>query len=99
MTDREFKTLVAGLTPNQLKGVMEGVKILREPPKALVERNKLCDICHQSLFSGTWFFDGATKMGPWAWMCYNCFPDSGVGLGMGKGQCYDSQTLVKQTMV
>jgi len=30
--------------------------------------------------------DGATAMGPWAYMCEPCFDNYGVGLGLGKGQ-------------
>ena len=32
--------------------------------------------------------DGATRMGPWANMCYPCFRKVGVGLGVGRGQRY-----------
>jgi hypothetical protein len=31
-------------------------------------------------------YDGATKMGPWAYMCEVCFKMHGVGLGTGRGQ-------------
>lgn len=32
-------------------------------------------------------FDGATKMGPWAYMCADCWEKHGVGrLGLGYGQ-------------
>jgi hypothetical protein len=31
-------------------------------------------------------YDGATKMGPWAYMCSDCFRNFGVGLGIGRGQ-------------
>lgn len=32
-------------------------------------------------------FDGATKMGPWAYMCAACWEKYGVGrLGLGYGQ-------------
>lgn len=30
--------------------------------------------------------DGKTSMGPWAFMCEECFMDYGVGLGTGAGQ-------------
>lgn len=31
-------------------------------------------------------YDGATIMGPWAYMCGECFHGYGVGLGTGRGQ-------------
>jgi hypothetical protein len=31
-------------------------------------------------------YDGATRMGPWAYMCRGCFKDYGLGLGTGVGQ-------------
>lgn len=31
-------------------------------------------------------YDGKTNMGPWAYMCEDCFQRFGVGLGTGKGQ-------------
>lgn len=31
-------------------------------------------------------YDGATKGGPWANMCEECFAVEGVGLGTGRGQ-------------
>lgn len=46
-----------------------------------------CDICKH-----TWnaitpaAYDGATRMGPWANMCEDCFQCHGVGLGTGRGQ-------------
>ena len=31
-------------------------------------------------------YDGKTFLGPWAYMCEECFTDYGVGLGVGRGQ-------------
>jgi hypothetical protein len=31
-------------------------------------------------------YDGATRQGPWAYMCDGCFMTYGVGLGLGRGQ-------------
>ncbi|MEU4217188.1 DUF4314 domain-containing protein [Actinoplanes sp. NPDC026623] len=31
-------------------------------------------------------YDGATRQGPWAYMCDGCFMAHGVGLGLGRGQ-------------
>ncbi len=31
-------------------------------------------------------YDGATRQGPWAYMCDGCFMTHGVGLGVGRGQ-------------
>ncbi|MFY1674024.1 DUF4314 domain-containing protein [Plantactinospora sp. WMMB334] len=46
-----------------------------------------CDI-HRTL-SGTVVpagYDGATRFGPWAFMCDGCFLAFGLGLGVGRGQ-------------
>jgi hypothetical protein len=40
-----------------------------------------CDFCANK--AG---YDGATKMGPWAYMCEMCFSIEGRGLGTGIGQ-------------
>jgi len=31
-------------------------------------------------------YDGKTRMGPWGYMCEECFEKFGVGLGVGRGQ-------------
>ncbi|WP_328463579.1 DUF4314 domain-containing protein [Actinoplanes sp. NBC_00393] len=31
-------------------------------------------------------YDGATRLGPWAYMCDGCFMTYGLGLGTGRGQ-------------
>lgn len=41
------------------------------------------------------FVDGRTRMGPWALMCLSCHKTHGVGLGTGKGQKYNAETLEK----
>ncbi len=41
-----------------------------------------CDVCEGAYAK----YDGATKYGPWAFMCPDCFVAEGVGLGLGKGQ-------------
>ena len=46
-----------------------------------VERLPACDFCGRAAR-----YDGKTKRGPWAYMCEECFPILGVGLGLGKGQ-------------
>jgi len=48
---------------------------------ATVDRIPNCDFCGQPAQ-----FDGATKQGPWAYMCKSCFDQNGRGLGLGKGQ-------------
>jgi hypothetical protein len=40
-----------------------------------------CDFCGAAAT-----VDGATRMGPWAYMCASHFEQYGVGLGMGVGQ-------------
>jgi len=52
-----------------------------------------CDFCGGPL--GTEFIDGATIMGPWAIMCPMCHRDKGTGLGVGRGQKYNTATLEK----
>lgn len=61
-----------------------------------------CDICmyfndgvKTDLRNVPYFVDGATRQGPWALMCPECHAMHGVGLGTGRGQKYDSKTLVK----
>lgn len=54
-----------------------------------------CDICHTDLTAATYFYDAATKYGPWALVCPECFINHCFGLGTGRGQKYDSKTLEK----
>ena len=44
--------------------------------------NPTCDICNKQPAK----YDGKTIMGPWAYMCEECFKVYGEGLGLGKGQ-------------
>jgi len=46
-----------------------------------VFEEKKCDFC-----GDTAKYDGRTKLGPWAYMCQECFKRHGIGLGLGKGQ-------------
>ena len=43
--------------------------------------NEKCQFCNNEAK-----YDGKTKMGPWAYLCENCFVRYGVGLGLGKDQ-------------
>lgn len=54
-----------------------------------------CDLCRGALIKQPTFIDGRTAMGPWALMCEYCHFLDGVGLGTGRGQKYDSKTLIK----
>lgn len=45
-----------------------------------------CEICGKGLTMR--FVDGATTMGPWAVMCFQCHMAHGVGVGPGRGQQY-----------
>ena len=54
-----------------------------------------CDICGDDLHDESYFVDGRTKFGPWALLCPDCHKISGMGLGPGKGQKYDTNTLEK----
>jgi hypothetical protein len=66
---------------------MSTVKALN-PPEA-------CDTCGGKLKATPHFYDGKTRMGPWAWMCSPCFMRLGSGLGTGKGQKYSSKSNEK----
>lgn len=58
----------------------ESVKVAKLPP---------CDICVQVVRTSVprdAAYDGATKRGPWAYMCELHFAEWGVGLGTGRGQ-------------
>jgi hypothetical protein len=48
---------------------------------ATVSELPTCDFCE-----GTARYDGATNLGPWAFMCQTDWLAHGVGLGLGKGQ-------------
>ena len=52
----------------------------------------LCDLCNEL---HEWFVDGKTLVGLWAIMCPLHFDTYGIGLGLGKGQKYDTATLEK----
>lgn len=49
-----------------------------------------CNLCKE--ICSNYYIDGKTKIGPWAYMCLSCFKKYGVGLGIGKGQKYDTIT-------
>jgi len=60
--------------------------------KVIVDSLPDCDIC-KHLKSRTLpgeaakaKYDGKTNIGPFAYMCQECFEEHGVGLGLGKGQ-------------
>jgi len=55
----------------------------------------ICNLCDISLKDQKYFVDGITKYGTWALMCPQCHMFEGVGLGLGRGQRYDSRTLLK----
>ena len=52
-----------------------------------------CDICFEP-FEDV-FIDGKTYMGPWGLLCRTCHSTHGCGLGTGRGQKYDLETLEK----
>ena len=45
-----------------------------------------CDFCKRIGRSTPAAYDGATRFGPWAFMCLYHFNSFGVGLGLGRGQ-------------
>ena len=55
-----------------------------------------CDICHDDFTNDDYFIDGRLEYGShWAIMCSRCHDEWGTGLGTGKGQKYDWETLEK----
>lgn len=52
-----------------------------------------CDLCGKPLSQQ--FVDGKTIMGPWGIMCAVCHHHRGVGVGTGRGQRYDLESLEK----
>lgn len=52
-----------------------------------------CDLCGRGITEH--FVDGKTVLGPWGIMCMTCHASVGCGLGVGRGQEYDLETLVK----
>jgi len=73
-------------------------KFVEEKKHWLGKRPENCDICGELMSwisNKQWWVDGATTMGPWANMCPRCFEKYGRGLGLGKGQKYDVNTLEK----
>ena len=50
-----------------------------------------CQLCNRPV---DMYVDGKTYMGPWAYMCLQCFKVYGRGLGTGKGQRYFKGTKV-----
>lgn len=46
-----------------------------------------CDICKGPFED--YLFDAATRQGPWATMCSQCYVVYGRGLGTGRGQKFE----------
>jgi len=65
---------------------------MAETPRWLSPVNE-CDLCDKPLKDEDYFVDGQTRFicGPWALMCPACHETHGNGLGLGKGQKYDSE--------
>ena len=56
--------------------------------KVIVSKLPACDLCKRNplIPYQAAYYDGKTRMGPWAFMCEEHFKTCGVGLGTGKGQ-------------
>lgn len=54
-----------------------------------------CDVCDRDLNKLEFFYDARTKQGWWGLLCKDCFKLHGVGLGVGRGQQYNTETRVK----
>lgn len=73
---------------------MKLTEVIQEETKKWMGRKPTnCDICHNGITD--WWVDGKTKFGPWANMCSQCFGKHGIGMGLGKGQKYNANTLEK----
>jgi hypothetical protein len=48
----------------------------------------ICDGCGHPLSQTA--YDCKTQYGPWSWLCQACFAEVGTGLGVGRGQKYQS---------
>lgn len=53
---------------------------------------EVCDLNSAHKITTT-FIDGATRRGPWANMCPDCYRTEGRGLGTGYGQKYEKQEI------
>lgn len=54
-----------------------------------------CNSCLTDLRQHSTFYDAKTIYGHWALLCPRCFREIGLGLGLGRGQEYDSGTREK----
>ena len=61
--------------------------------------NKVCDFCKKILINDEYLIDGATKNGPWAWMCVDCFEENGTKIEYGSGQLYKKTDEKKWLLV
>jgi hypothetical protein len=52
----------------------------------LTLKRRDCQLCNAKELDTV--VDGATKNGPWAWMCPQCHNFLGCGIGIGHGQVY-----------
>lgn len=68
----------------QQNKTMKNIKAVNPPEE--------CDLCSGNLKQDPTFYDGSVKGGSWAWMCKHCFLTHGSGLGIGRGQEFDSAT-------
>ena len=52
-----------------------------------------CQLCRRAFGLGhaDTFIDGATRLGPWGYMCAVCHASQGLGLGIGLGQAFRLQ--------
>ena len=59
----------------------KGKQMKKDSRVATVSQLPTCDFCGERAR-----YDGATKLGPWAFMCQKDWLTNGIGLGLGKGQ-------------
>jgi len=66
---------------------------LNDHTSTLVDSPRYCDFCDTTKTEAK--YDGATSMGPWAYMCEQHYSQYGEGLGLGLGQRLIVKTICK----
>ena len=61
--------------------------------KWLSPKPERCDLCGRKLRHT--FYDAKIPHGSWGILCVRCFVENGCSLGLGRGQLYNRNTLLK----
>lgn len=86
--------IMGGMTKEEARELLD-IPETKQKKKWLSPRPLACELCGAKIIKQNHFIDGKTTSGPWAIMCMACFFINGVGLGSGRGQRYDVETLEK----